>query len=271
MIRTMVRVVAVDLDGTLLRDDGTVSPRTVQAVRDCHARGITVLPVTARSPAETAPVAAATGTTGAAICCLGAVVYDLAGAAVRQTRPLAAAGARALVAAVRRAVPTAAFGWVGAAGTGREPGYPLRRPIPDLRIGPIDGHLADPVWHLFVRDSHRRPLPATLIRAAGGGLAEISYHDPGLIDFTAPGVTKGSTLARWCAARGITAAEVAAIGDGTIDLPMLAWAATRAAVANALPEVRAAVDHVVPDNNSDGVAVFLERLLRDSGTRPAAR
>jgi hydroxymethylpyrimidine pyrophosphatase-like HAD family hydrolase len=92
---------------------------------------------------------------------------------------------------------------------------------------------------------------AELAYSGGGGLAEL----------LAPGVSKASALARWCAHQGIDAADVWAFGDMPNDLPMLRWAGRGHAVANAHPEVLATADAVVASNDDDGVARVLESLL----------
>ena len=70
-------------------------------------------------------------------------------------------------------------------------------------------------------------------------------------------MTKASTLALLCADLGVDAADVIAFGDMPNDLPMLAWAGTSYAMANAHPTVRAAADHVAPGHDEDGVAQVL--------------
>jgi hypothetical protein len=84
------RLVATDLDGTLLRSDGTVSTRTVAAIREARASGVEVLAVTARSPWSTSPVAAGCGMGPLAVCGNGAVVWDVAEARLVEHTPLAA-------------------------------------------------------------------------------------------------------------------------------------------------------------------------------------
>jgi hydroxymethylpyrimidine pyrophosphatase-like HAD family hydrolase len=74
-------------------------------------------------------------------------------------------------------------------------------------------------------------------------------------------VSKATTLARLCDEHGIDAAEVAAFGDMPNDLPMLMWAGRSYAVANAHPEVLAAVDVTVAANDDDGVARTIEELF----------
>ncbi len=77
------------------------------------------------------------------------------------------------------------------------------------------------------------------------------------MEISAVGVTKGGALAALCDRLGVTADEVVAFGDMPNDLPMLTWAGTSYAVANAHESVRAAADHVAPRNTEDGVAAIL--------------
>ncbi len=87
--------------------------------------------------------------------------------------------------------------------------------------------------------------------SGAGGLAEIS----------APGVTKAAALESFCADLGVGAQDVWAFGDMPNDLPMIVWAGTSFAVANAHPDVLAAADHVCASNDEDGVAQVLEGLV----------
>ena len=83
----------------------------------------------------------------------------------------------------------------------------------------------------------------------------------GLIEAAAIGVSKATTLAALAAAEGITPQESIAFGDQPNDLPMLAWAGTSCAVANAHPRVLAAATRVIASNDDDGVARVLEALF----------
>jgi hypothetical protein len=96
---------------------------------------------------------------------------------------------------------------------------------------------------------------AQVTYSAAGGLAEIGPL----------GVTKGSVLVEWCRARGIPASAVWAFGDMPNDVPMLAWAGTSFAVANAHPDVHAAASHSCPSNDDDGVACVVESLIAGLG------
>jgi hypothetical protein len=82
-----------------------------------------------------------------------------------------------------------------------------------------------------------------------------------LVEISAAHVTKASTLALLCDELGVAPDEVVAFGDMPNDLPMLAWAGTSYAVANAHPSVLEAVDHVAPTNDEDGVAQVLAGMF----------
>jgi hydroxymethylpyrimidine pyrophosphatase-like HAD family hydrolase len=82
-----------------------------------------------------------------------------------------------------------------------------------------------------------------------------------LLEISAPGVTKASTLELLCADLGVGPAEVVAFGDMPNDLPMLAWAGTSYAMANAHPTVLEAASCTAPANDEDGVARVLAGLL----------
>ena len=99
------RLVATDLDGTLLRDDKTISARTREALRRVQEVGIALVLVTGRPPRRLKIVAQELGLTGLAVCCNGAIVYDLAADAIVQHDTLSSETARQLVTALREAVP----------------------------------------------------------------------------------------------------------------------------------------------------------------------
>lgn len=103
-----------------------------------------------------------------------------------------------------------------------------------------------------------------IARAAIGDLAPI--HDSGaprLLEFSAPGVSKAVALEHLAADLGVSQAEVIAFGDMPNDIPMLSWAGTGVAVANAHPDVIAIADDLCGACDEDGVALYLQRRLRD--------
>ncbi|WP_258563916.1 HAD family hydrolase [Streptomyces himalayensis] len=95
------------------------------------------------------------------------------------------------------------------------------------------------------------------------GLTAETTHSTGLslVEFSAPGVTKATTLIRWSSGLGIARHEIAAFGDMPNDLPMLTAVGSSYAMANAHPDVLAAARHRAPSNDEDGVAQVLEGFV----------
>ena len=93
------------------------------------------------------------------------------------------------------------------------------------------------------------------------GLVSVSHSNgKGLIEAAAIGVSKATAVAELAADHGIGREAVIAFGDMPNDLPLMCWAGTSCAVANAHPEVLAAADHIIGSNEADGVAEYLELL-----------
>ncbi len=138
-----MRMVASDLDGTIVRPDGTVSARTVAAFDACVRAGVRVVFVTGRPPRWLAPVARATGHQGVAICANGAVVYDVAAERVVTTRGIPVGDVHRVVSALRAAVPGGALALETLGGFRREPGYVPRWDGVDVPTGELEQLLAD--------------------------------------------------------------------------------------------------------------------------------
>lgn len=261
-----VRLIATDLDGTLLRSDGSVSRRTVRALRSAEKAGYVVVVATGRPPRWMLPVAEALGHTGLAVCANGAVVVDLHSERVTEVRPLGRDVVLKIAELVRDAVPDVHFAVETASrGFGQEPDYWTHESDDrnNAWIAPIDGLAADDVVKLLVQ--HRTMGPDDLLmagREVAGDLAELTHSSRnGLLEVSAPGVTKASTLARIADRHGVGPEQVIAFGDMPNDLPMLAWAGAGYAMENAHPDVLAAAERFAPSNDQDGVARVVESLL----------
>ena len=262
-----MRWVACDLDGTLVRSDGTVSARTVGALEACERAGITVAFVTGRPIRWLAPIVAATGHRGVAVCANGAVVYDLALEQVLAVRAITPADARAIVRAVRAAVPGGAFGVESLGGFGREAGYRLRYRDDGPAPAPVEDLLAgsDPILKILYRvEDAKADEMLAAARPALAGLGEPVHSNSAdcMLEIAAPGVSKAATLADLVAAAGFAPQDVVAFGDMPNDVPMLAWAGHGVAVANAHPRVIEVADEVTGSNDDDGVAQVLEQVYK---------
>ena len=261
-----MRMVASDLDGTIVRPDGTVSARTVAALEACERAGVRVVFVTGRPPRWMATIAQATGHHGVAVCANGAVVYDVAAERVLSTRGVPVEDVRGIVRAVRAAVPGGALALETVHGFRREPGYVPRWPGSEGPVGELDELLADePVVLkvLYRLEGGAVDDMLAAARTALDGLAEPVHSDATdcLLEIAAPGVSKASTLALLAEQAGLGPQDVVAFGDMPNDVPMLRWAGIGVAVAGAHPEALTAAAVVAPSCADDGVAQVLERLL----------
>jgi hydroxymethylpyrimidine pyrophosphatase-like HAD family hydrolase len=258
------RLIASDLDGTLLRPDGSISERTRRALSGLADAGIELVFATARPPRWVDHLAEVVGAHGTVLCVNGAFVYDVPRRTVVEAHGMPPATVRAIAADLRRALPGVGFAAELPAGIRSEREYPALHPEdapPDDAYWPIEA-IDQPVGKLLAR-SRQVPDAEFLRRVADivGGRALVTFSGHGGLAEIGPlGVTKGSTLVDWCTARGFSSGEVWAFGDMPNDLPMLAWAGVSFAVANAHPEVLAAASHVCPSNADDGVACVLESL-----------
>jgi Cof subfamily protein (haloacid dehalogenase superfamily) len=257
-----IRLVATDLDGTLLRPDGTVTPRARAALRAALARGLAVVLVTGRPPRGVRRLDLR-DCAELAVCANGALLYDLAADRLLDERPIPGAAVTRLVADLRRAAPGVVFAAEYGLLFCREPAYPPGDPL-DERDGVVEDALrfaGRGVAKLLVRHPQMaQKLLLPLAAAVAGDDAVVTRSGLELLEISAAGVTKASALARVCDELGIAPAEVAALGDMVNDLSMLRWAGHAVAVANAHPDVLAAAAEVIASNADDGVAGYIERL-----------
>ncbi|MFC7306005.1 Cof-type HAD-IIB family hydrolase [Streptomyces monticola] len=270
------RLIATDLDGTLLRDDKSVSDRTIAALAAAEEAGIEVFFVTGRPARWMNVVSDHVHGHGLAICGNGAAVVDLHGGpgAHRfvKIRAIAHETALEVVDILRTAAPGTSFAVERTGGIHHELPYPPLHLDPAVTIAPAEKLLAEdsdvadqPVLKLLAHHAELSPDAfLTLAREAIGDTATVTRSSPtALLEISAAGVSKASTLALCCAERGITQDEVVAFGDMPNDVEMLTWAGTSYAMGNAHPDVIAAASGRTVANNEDGVAVVIEQILAD--------
>jgi Cof subfamily protein (haloacid dehalogenase superfamily) len=260
------RVVATDLDGTLLRSDSALSARTREALRMTRAAGVRVVAATARPARVIEHLFGSDDLIDTAICGNGAVRYEVGSHKILITHPLPQDVTRHVMAEISRLVPDAGF----AVETGHrvlfEPGYRYRPTLDNdrLPVATLAELVADPLVKLMVWLPDRDPDAAwARLRPGLGGLVECTWSaDRAPLEIAATGVSKAAALATLCRDWQVDPADVIAFGDAPNDLPMLAWAGTAYAVANAHSSVLAMADNLTGGNDEDGVARVLEELFR---------
>jgi hydroxymethylpyrimidine pyrophosphatase-like HAD family hydrolase len=260
---SLPRLVSTDLDGTLLRTDGTVSPYSASVLSAVLDRGVEVAFVTARPPRWMTHLWSYVGSRGLAVVSNGALLLDVSSGEPLEVRAIDPVPGLELAAVIREAVPGCEFAVEGLSGIALDPAYDERGHAPP---GSPRGDLADvwtePALKLLVRHPGMDPAAfRAAVAEAVGDRATPTWTVDGLVEISSPGVTKGAALARLCELRGVASAEVVAFGDMPNDIPMLTWAGTAYAMGNAHPTVIEAADHLAPTNDDDGVAVVLAGLF----------
>lgn len=266
-----LRLIATDLDGTLLDSASAVSPRTRAALDAARARGIHVVPVTARQPIGLRAIAADAAFDDWALCSNGAYAVHLAEGRMLFAEELPAATIRALAEALRASIPGLLFASVREGGETfvAQQGYAEIADLSDHKRDPktmggvpLEQVLSAPSLKFVIR--HPELAPAALfdtLRSLGLSGFEATLSGAPFVEVMAEGVTKATGLARLCAHLGIDRADVVAFGDALNDVEMLRWAGRGVAMAGAGAVVREAADETAASNDDDGVARVIERLL----------
>ncbi len=262
-----MRVVATDLDGTLVGRDHSVSDRNRRALAACRAAGVEVLFVTGRPLRWMAPVVEATGIAGTAICANGAAVYDLATQELLDHHPVDTESVLPVVERLRAALGSIAVALETPAGAVAEHGYATSWDA-DRRMprGDLTQLLVDHPTVLKVLVRGEGPSSDEMLAVArelldGSLTATHSNAGGSLLELSAGGVSKARTLAGVIERLGLTAGDVVAFGDQPNDVEMLTWAGRGVAMGDGHPEALAVADEIAPPLSEDGVAQVIERLL----------
>ncbi len=277
-----VRLVAIDLDGTVLRGNGVISRATRKALAMARRHGAVVCVATGRAPLGARNYARILRAHGPLICLDGALAFM--GTRTLLDRPIAhdQAAAAAQVAA------GLGGGWIALTLEGRVHGGPSRRP-PQASLGQVLRHpgrslrFLRSVWreaHYFSDVVPRVPIYKLLLWAPGGparaslerDVRKLDVHVPSgpgsTMEVVAPGVSKGHALELVARELGVGRADVVAFGDARNDVEMLAYAGYGVAMGGAPPELLAVADAQTAGVQQDGLARALRRLLHASGSVP---
>ena len=279
----MIRLLAIDIDGTLLDSRGRIPDAHRQALGEASARGTTVALVTGRSFHFTRPVAEALQIPVTMIVNNGAMVKGADGTTlVRRLLPREAAlavlaGTPAFedsVAVVferddERQIVFERMDWTHP----HRSGYYEKNKAFIAAASPLAAAITeDPVQVMFTGGVARMRALAAELRAMpiadrfSVALTEYESRDFSLVDVNDAGCSKGSTLARWAAAGGFAPADVMAVGDNLNDLEMLEFAGTAVVMGNAADAVkRARSFHVTGTNDEGGLADAIRRFVLVDG------
>ena len=258
------RLVATDLDGTLLHPDGTVTARTRAVLDELDDRGVPVVFTTGRPIRWMEQLWDAVGGHGLAICSNGGLVYDVSERRVRDFSAVPHDVGMQVAERVRAAVPGTTFAVEHTSGWASESEFPRHPDDAESRHqGTWESIYVDDVVKVLAVHPDLDPEDFwRQVEQAVGELVTTTWSSTfALVEISAAGVTKATTLARVAAEMGVGPEDVVAFGDMPNDLPMLEWAGTSYAMANAHESVRDLADHLAPANEDDGVATVLADLF----------
>jgi Cof subfamily protein (haloacid dehalogenase superfamily) len=262
----VIELLALDLDGTIVGDDGVISPRTRRALAAAQARGVQVTLATGRMFQATLPFARELRITSPLICYQGSMVRSPSGdpPLVHRTVPLDLAH-RVVKWARERDLSVSAY---------LDDRLYTDRVTPDTlfdaQLSQVELHRADDLLSLLTAEPTKLAIVTDgrgtdrisrdLAGAMGGRLRVVKTH-PRFVEATHPQVSKGWALARLARLMGVPRENVMAAGDNDNDAEMIAWAGLGVAVGNGSLRAREAADHLAPPLEQDGLARAVERFI----------
>jgi Cof subfamily protein (haloacid dehalogenase superfamily) len=261
------RLIAVDLDGTILEPDHSLSRSAAEAIAACRELGARVLVATGRSYASAAPYVAELGLLGPQITLNGAVIADVESGELEAGARLTTAQVALVIAELSaRRIPHVVFGRDRIYAERGTPGVPILEeygePPPIWLAREELLHHPEPIKILI--SSRPGPLD-TELNAALGGHVEVIRTSQLFFEFLPMGVGKGTALEVLMARFGVPRDEVLAIGDGENDLSMFAAAGRSVAMGQAPLGVRAAASEITASLAEGGAALALRRLVLGEG------
>ncbi|MFJ6696805.1 HAD family hydrolase [Streptomyces sp. NPDC091272] len=261
------KLIATDLDGTLLRNDQTVSQRTRDALDAACAVGAAHIVVTGRSVAWTKHIFEDLGYKGLAVCGQGAQVYHAGErrllTSVTLDRQLAGLALSKIEAEIGPlALAASRDGMDGEVLMG--PGYRVHEgPLPYVPFEDPAEVWAAPLTKVYIQHPGLSDdALAQVARATVGNLVDVVMAGEGVVEILPLGLSKATGLSLAARRLKLKAADTIAFGDMPNDVPMFGWAAHGVAMANAHDELKAVAQEITASNEDDGIAVVLENLLQ---------
>jgi len=257
------RVLALDLDGTIVGEDLKLPPFTARVLRAVRAGGTEVVLATGRMFRSALPYAQALGLTGPMVNYQGAMITDIGSRRVLLHRPLPLPLAREILQPLEAAGHTVNV-YVDDRLYLREltPASERYRLISRVEVnvvgGPLTEFLQTPTTKIVVTgDPPVLDELAAGLRARYDGRLYVQKSLPFFLEIAHPDVSKSRALAYLGRRHGFAPEDVLAFGDGHNDVDLLTWAGRGVAMGNAGPEVQAAADTVCPPVWEQGVARYL--------------
>lgn len=263
------KLIALDLDGTLLNSEKRISTRAFEILREYQRRGSEIVVCTGRPPRMALAYAEALGARYS-VNFNGAVIFDVARQQVKEQFDMNAADALLVAEHLANLHPEfmglfeASYGWFcnDAFHKHHYKNHPAELSTLEGAphgIGPLGSFIDGHVSSFLLR--HPELNSALLSKALKSFEVHCTWSGEHYLEVSAKGVHKLFALEKLCQELGVSASESLAFGNAHNDIEMLSWAGIGVAVSNASNDARVAATELTLSNDEDGVAVFLERYL----------
>lgn len=257
-----LQAAAFDLDDTLLHDDLTLSPYTLDIFRRLHDTGFQFIAASGRTPLSMRPFVDQLGCVSISIACNGAVIIDSAtGQAIHRE-----------VFSVELAREIARFGnehqcYAQTYSDDRfyfneyseySKKYASASMLPGEYVGDLETYIREPRSKILMMADEAKI--ASMLAEASERFKDrvsVTCSKPWFLEFNPIRATKGIALRKSAELLGVSTDEIVAFGDSLNDLPMLLEAGSSVCVSNARPDVRSCCSAVCLSNQEDGVARYL--------------
>ena len=261
------KLIATDLDGTIVSHKGVISQRTIDVFTRARDLGVHVFFVTGRPPRWMGEIREAFGF-GSAICCNGAMLYDLMNDAVLEQWMISVEDQFEVVRRMRIAMPEMSFAVESNDHYHREIAYIPKWDIgmDDVGVEKIEDAIKLPALKILGRCSNHEFTSDQMVEVAQRELHDLvtpthSTSKDSLIEISALNISKGTSLAMMAKRLGLTADDCVSFGDNPNDFSMLAWTARSYVMSDGHPDGPLFAKGVAEPCKEDGVAKIIEQLL----------
>lgn len=261
------KLIATDLDGTIVPHVNPISKRTIDAFNRAHDLGVEIFFVTGRPPRWMGEITE-TFSMGSAICCNGGIIYDLRAEKVLEKFQIPEKDLVTAVNKLRRVVPSVTFAVETEDRFHREKAYVPKWDIGQDNVGvqSIEDIFNKEILKILARVDESLMTADELLAIAQpllDGVLTVTHSagSASLLEMSAVGISKGETLAKMAARIGIDAKDCVSFGDNPNDFSMFEWCARSYAMEDGHPDGRKYAKFVAPPCDEDGVAQIIEELL----------
>lgn len=261
----MIRMIALDLDGTLLDSSRRIPPENVAAIERALARGIEVVLASGRNAASLSAYWTALGRRGPIVSSNGAYVLDREGTELHHLALSDPLRDRLLAYGQENGLHTAVYSRNRILSSRRNPWAELyesrlHNATPE-QVRPEDLSRLPATKVLFVDDPGRILEHRARLGPVFADTTYMTISEPEYLEFLSPDANKSAGVAALAERMGIAREEVAAMGDAENDLEMVAWAGFGAAPANAIDAVKEVADRVFASNEEAGASQFIDSIV----------